>query len=51
VSFLPLDLMGDGAISKVRDENIQERDWVVIFSFHGELDVGGKDVKMIEKRC
>jgi hypothetical protein len=26
VSFLPLDLMGDGAISKVRDENIQERD-------------------------
>jgi hypothetical protein len=48
VSFLPIDLVGDGAIRKVRDEDMLERDGVVLFSFHGELDMGGKDVKMIK---
>jgi hypothetical protein len=51
VSFLRVDLVGDGAIWKVRYENIYERDWVFLFVFHGELDVGGKVVKRIEEIC
>jgi hypothetical protein len=50
VIFLPVDLVGEGAIKKTRDENIQKGDRVVLLGFHSELDVGGKDIKMIEER-
>jgi hypothetical protein len=48
VSFLPIELVEEGSIRKMRDENIQEGDGVVFLGFHSELDVGGKVIKMIE---
>jgi hypothetical protein len=50
VSFLPVDLVGERAIRKTRDENIQEGDGVVFLGFHSELDVGGEAIEMIEER-
>jgi hypothetical protein len=41
VSFLPIDLVREGAIRKMRDENIYEGDRVVFLGLHSELDVGG----------
>jgi hypothetical protein len=50
VIFLLVYLVVEGAIKKTRDENIQKGNVVVLFGFHSELDVGEKDIKMIEER-
>ena len=50
VRFLPIDLVGVGVIKKMRDENIQKGDIVVLLDLHSELDVGGRDIKMIDER-
>jgi hypothetical protein len=50
VSFLPVDLVGERAIRKTRDENIQKGNRVVSLGFHHELDVGGEAIKMIKER-
>lgn len=50
VSFLLVDLVGEGSIRKLRDGNIQEGNKVVLLGFHGKLYAGRKDIKMIEER-
>jgi hypothetical protein len=50
MSLLPVNLVGKGAIRKMRDKNIQKGDRVVLLDFHSELDVRGKAIKMVEER-
>jgi hypothetical protein len=50
VSLLPIDLVGKGAIEKMRNKNIQKGDRVVFLGFHSELDVRGKAIHMVEER-
>jgi hypothetical protein len=42
--------VGERVIKKMRDEDIQYGDRVVLLCFHNKLDVGGKSIKVIEKR-
>jgi hypothetical protein len=50
VSFIPVDLVGERAIKKTRDKDIQKGDRVVFLGFHRELDLGGEAIKMIKER-
>jgi hypothetical protein len=50
VSFLPIELVGEGSIKKMRYGDIQEGGRVVILGLHSELNVGGKTIKVIEKK-
>jgi hypothetical protein len=40
VSFFPINLVGDGAIKKVGDENIQKGKRIFILDFHSKFDMG-----------
>ena len=50
VSLFPINLVGKRAIKKTQNKNIQKGDGVVFLGFHGELDVRGKAIKMVEER-
>jgi hypothetical protein len=50
VNFLTMDLVGERAIKKMRDTNIQKGDRVVFLGFHRELDMGREAIKMIKER-
>jgi hypothetical protein len=38
-SIFPINLVGKGSIREARDKNIQKGEGIVLFHFHGELDM------------
>jgi hypothetical protein len=49
VGLLSVNLVGKGDVRKLRNEDIQEEEGVVLLSFHSELDVRGKVVEVVKK--
>jgi hypothetical protein len=49
-SLFSIDLVGKGTIRSMGDENIKEGKSVLIFNFHGKLDMRGNVVKMVKER-
>jgi hypothetical protein len=50
MGLLPVNLVGKGAIRKMRDKNIQEGNGIVLLGFHSKLDVRRETVKMVKER-
>jgi hypothetical protein len=48
--LIPVNLVGKGAIKKKRNNNIQERDGVLLLGFHSEMGVRGKTIKVVKER-
>jgi hypothetical protein len=49
MSLFSITLVGKGAIRKITDKNIQERDRDVLLNFHIEFDMGGNVINMVEE--
>jgi hypothetical protein len=49
VGLLFVNLVGEGFVRKSRNKDIQKGNGVVLLGFHSELDVRGKDFKVVKK--
>jgi hypothetical protein len=49
MGLLPINLVGKGAVRKMRNKDIQKWDGVVLLGFHSELDVRGEVIKVVKK--
>jgi hypothetical protein len=49
VSLFLINLVGEGDIREVRDENIQKGEGIFLFHFHSESYIGGNVVKWLKK--